>query len=159
MNEMITILRALIQDDGTPQTYTDARLTTALTSAAQMVAMEAEFSQSFTANVLLGTITPDPEAEETRDTPFIVLTTLKAACRLARGEAKISGGQAIRVRDGTSEVDLKDAAKYKNETANSLCKEYQDAKFEYETTGNVGNFAVSTTPFRLLVGGNRGTIY
>lgn len=154
--ELIKVLRSIIGDDSDTPTYSDARLQTALVIAAQVVLMEVSFSNSYEVDIINETISPDPTDSTTRDNPFITLITTKAACRLSRGESKISSGQAIRVKDGSSEVDLKDAAKYKQAVADSFCKEYQDMKFEYETTGNTGSFRISSAPFRFAFGGNMG---
>jgi len=158
--EMVLILRNLINDDGTNQTYTDNRLMESLLAAAQIVSFEVSFPTTYTIDFDEYLISPDPTntAGGTRDNAFIALVTTKAACRIAMGEAKIASGQAISVKDGSSAVDLREAAKYKDQTAKTYCKDYADMKYEYETSGATGNnnFAFITGPYRFFYGGNRG---
>lgn len=157
-NEMVLILRDIINDVGDTPTYSHQRLQEAILAAAQVVSFEVSFPQTYTVDFDEYLISPDPTdtAGGTRDNAFIALTTMKAACRIARGEAKIAGGQAISVKDGSSAVDLRDAAKYKNVVADSFCKEYQDMKWEYETgsISIINKFALICGPYRMFVGGN-----
>jgi hypothetical protein len=156
-DEMVLILRNIINDDGTTQTYTDNRLMESLLAAAQIVTFEVSFPTSYLVDFDAYQISPDPTdtAGGTRDNAFIALVTTKAACRIARGEAKIAGGQGISVKDGSSAVDLRDVAKYKIQTATSFCQDYKDMKWEYETNGS-SSFSFITGPYRVAYGGNLG---
>ena len=151
-DEMVLILRNLINDDGTTQTYTDTRLMESLLAAAQIVTFEVSFPTTYSVDFDEYSISPDPTDTRggTRDNAFIALVVAKAACRIAMGEAKIAGGQAISVKDGSSAVDLRDAAKYKQAQSKSFCDEYVAMKWEYQTSGSVsgfGNFSLIIGPY------------
>ena len=77
---MLPMVRILINDyDDANYEYSDDRLIQTLVVAAQLVNQEIDFSTSYTINVPLVTITPDPTTG-TIDNAFTNFTVLKAAC-------------------------------------------------------------------------------
>ena len=94
--EFITLLRVLIDDLSSPQTYNDKRLTQVLAVAAQLVTNELNFPSKFRVDIQALTIEPSPvDRESTRDENFINLVCIKAACLIYRGETIKSVGQGI----------------------------------------------------------------
>lgn len=125
-DEMTLMLRYLISDiEGA--TYSDLRLQTALVIGARYV--NPIFDNKYTIQVSGSTITPDPYTDN--DIPFMNLTVLKTACLLSTGEAKISAGQGIAIKDGSSSLDLKGISSAKSEMMKSYCEMYEDAKVQY----------------------------
>ena len=59
-----TVLRTLINDPDSTS-YTDARLKTVLISCSYLIAYEITFDTTYTTDVTLETITPDPSADAT----------------------------------------------------------------------------------------------
>lgn len=131
-DEMVTMLRYVINDiDGA--TYSDARLETALLIGARYV--NPLFANKYTISLAgSGSLTPDPYT--TNDQAFMNLTTLKTACLISTGEAKISAGQGIAIKDGSSSLDLKGVSSSKAEMMKSYCEMYEEAKKEYLSGGN-----------------------
>jgi len=76
---IIPMVRILINDyDNTSYEYSDDRLLDTIVVAAQMVNQEIDFTTTYTINIPLVTISPDPITAP--DDAFINFTTLKAAC-------------------------------------------------------------------------------
>lgn len=151
--EMTLLLRAFVNDlDATK--YTDDRLEQALVVGAKLVSNELSFSQHFVADVVGVTLTPDPTVDP-RDENFINLATVRTACIIDRGAASAAADQAIRVKDGASEVDLRDAFKAKLALLEKgWCAVYEEMRFQYVTNmqgPTVG--AVIVSPFRLFAFG------
>lgn len=148
--EMLAILRVLIWDmDSSDPEYTDSRLKRILVVAAQYIANELDFAETFTCNVVQITIAPDPTVSGHRDENFINLTCLKAGCIIQRGTANLAAGQAARVKDGPTDVDLREIWKARLALIDKgLCKVYEQAENDYVTYGRVLGAAV-LTPFRL----------
>lgn len=156
--EMTTVLRVMINDLDTPQTYTDQRLQQVLAVCAQIVTVEMNFSQPFQADVVAVSITPDPTdtVNGTRDNSFINLVCLKAACLTDRGKASLAAGQAVNVKDGTSSVDLRGVAQARLALLQKggWCGAYEDEKFAY-LAGQVRTAgAAILSPFRIYAGFN-----
>lgn len=151
--EMTTVLRALI-DDLDATTYTDDRLETLLTVAAFQVATTVDFPVTYVADPPNQTITPDPTISPNRDDNFINLVTIKAACIIDRGSASRVSGQAIRIKDGTSEIDLRGVPQAKMALLKQgWCATYEGEKTDYLTSqsGYTAGAAV-VSPFRVFVG-------
>ena len=151
--EMVALLRTLINDTASTPTYTDDRLEQVLVTAARFVSMELRFAQPYQGNITSVQIVPDPtdEANGFRDEFYINLTCLKAACIIDRGSAGAAAGQAIMIRDGTSQIDLREAFKAKlSLIAKGWCAVYDDVKDEYLVgqTGSVTMGLAIMGPFR-----------
>ena len=152
-DEMIPVLRVLIGDvDTTNETYTDDSLTNVLLVAAKQVATTLVFTQSFTASVANGILTPDPTLSDTADTNFVNLVTLKGAAILDRTEASLYARQGIVVKDGGSAIDLSKVAEEKRRLLETGWNAvFEDAKVEYlynRLQGAAG--AAILTPYRLF---------
>ena len=106
-NELVAITRVLINDlDSTP-TFTDNRLRDTIATSALLVAQEIDLGQTYTISVSpSGNIDPDPTLTDTKDDIAVVLFPLKAACIIDQNRLQGAAGNAIRIRDGDSEIDL-----------------------------------------------------
>ncbi len=152
--ESVTLVRAFV-DDIDATRYTDERLETLVAVAAFQVRLEVDLPAEYEVDVANATIDPDPSDEDTRDENFVNLISLKAACIIDRGAASRVSGQAIRIKDGTSEIDLRavPAAKLALLKQGGWCPVYEDAKDSY-ITGQAGGVvgAAVVSPFRVFVG-------
>lgn len=150
-DEMVALLRTMVNDAGVVQTYDDARLEKLIVVAARHVSMELRFVQPFQGFIKTVDIVPDPTADETRDEYYINLTCLQAACILDRGSAAQAAGQAIMIRDGSSQIDLREAFKAKLALlAKGWCAVYESVKDSY-LVGQVGSVTMGLavmSPFR-----------
>lgn len=152
--ECVRIVRYLINDlDETNYSFSDTRLQETLLVAAQYVFKEVTLAQAYTIDVDALTLTPDP-TEGTKDDSFINLVCLKAACIIDRARFRSTVGQSIRVKDGSSEIDLTSAYKgHEILLKEGNCKEYEKAKLDYLMGGNgsvnggVGKFIFG--PYRI----------
>jgi hypothetical protein len=147
-SELPLLVRHLIDDYSTPYVYSDARLIDLIVAAAQLIKIEVSFQQDYAVDMDAQTISPDPTEIDPKDDGFITLVSLKAACLLARSEAKTSSGRAIMFREGSTEVDRRGVSKEKMAIADNICKEYQDMKLQYQAGHNI-KLRVITTPFRI----------
>lgn len=150
--ELDILLRVLINDTETPQSFSNSRLEQVIVVAGRLVVQELDFSIAYSMDVVNISITPDPTdtVGSTRNDSFINLVCAKAACIVDRGSALKAASQAIRVKDGASEVDLRDTFKAKLALLNKgWCAVYEDMKDEYivSQTGVVVGAAI-LSPFR-----------
>ena len=148
-----TVLRAMINDlDST--NYTDDRLEQILVVAAFQVNIEMKFNNAYTISVSNVSISPDPTASATKDDSFINMMCLKAACILDKGSAVLAASQAIKVKDGSSAIDLEGIFKGKLALLKEgWCAAYEDAKLEYMTGQSRLAGAAVMTPFRVFPNG------
>lgn len=79
-DELVTMLRVLINDLGETPSYSDSRLQQLLVVAARYVLQDMDFDTSYTININVPNISPDPVGTTTRDDAFANFTVLKAAC-------------------------------------------------------------------------------
>lgn len=124
------MLRYLINDiDGS--TYSDARLKTLIVIGASYVVQEVSFSTTYTVNIDLETISPDPTSPEDKD--FNTLVVLKSACLLDKANYRTAlrlGGASVKV--GPSSVTQNNTAAFKDLIGLGPCALYDKAKFEFE---------------------------
>jgi len=157
-DEMVIILRHMIDDVGDTPTYSDSRLEELILSCALKVKVDVgNFKQVYSFNIQEITLTPDPTAEATRDDDFIALVTLKAACIIGISELKAAAGKGIRIKEGRTELDFTGTARTREtlvEGKNSYCNMYKDAldNFRINGAGGVGKailgpFAGESTQF------------
>ena len=150
MEEMVLLLRYMIDDVDTPQKYTDERLASLLAAAAQFVYVENEFVQTYTISVMDGTIDPDPTEVDTRDDSFINLTVLKAACLLASSPLMKSSRKNISVRENQYQFDGRSRYESDKFVSQTFCQNYLDAKWEFTKSGGTAGYAI-IGPYRSLM--------
>lgn len=79
-DEMVVMLRVLINDLSDTPTYSDKRLQQLLVVAARYVLQDMDFDVSYTVNISVPDISPDPTSSDDRDEAFTNFVVLKAAC-------------------------------------------------------------------------------
>ena len=133
-DELVRIVRALIGDLGTTQTYTDDRIREITTVAAQLVIGDVTFNNSYTIRVLPRTIDPDPTDSATREEVFINLVALKSACIVDEGAYRLKAGKAgVQIIHDRNRIDTKGHLEgYAFLIKNGPCAAYKEAKQEYE---------------------------
>jgi hypothetical protein len=146
-NEITNIVRNLINDpDG--DTYADSRVEQVILVAAQLLLNKVDFSNTYTIDVDLLSLSPDPTTVSPKDNDFINLVSIQAAVIFLKGEAKTLGAMSYKVTDGPSSIDVSAAYKAVQEQA----KEMQDlldwAILEFGT-GNSGGQAI-LTPYTVV---------
>ena len=154
--EMTLIVRSLVDDydDGVAATvYSDDRLENAILISAQLVIFDVEFDKTYTIDVDSCVLTPDPTADA-KDNAFINLVSLKTACIILGGEAKAAATGSMKVKDGgrfgVSEIDTSQAYKALQERAKTSCKDYQDARTQYQAgNGRAGEAIISPYTIQL----------
>jgi hypothetical protein len=137
-DELPIILRYMIDDVSDTPKYSDDRLATMISLAAIFTQQENSFSREFVIDVTEPSISPDPTDSATRDNVFIALTTLKAACLLARAELKTISGQSVSIQSGRDRIDLTGNLRGKQQVATAFCQEYQDARWEFQLNTSIG---------------------
>lgn len=152
--EFVTLLRVLLDDLSSPQTYNDKRLIQVIAVAAQLVTTELSFASDFKVDLQALTIEPSPvDRATTRDDNFINLVTIRAACLIERGETRKAVGQGISIRDGSSAIDLRGTMDGRLKLLEKgWCAVYEEAKLEFQfaRVGSVAGAAI-LSPFRLFV--------
>ena len=141
---MRILLRSLIGDDMVPYAYHDDTLDQLLVNAACLVTAEVDFTQIYTINIVKRTITPDPIVAN--DKGFITLVTLYAALLVYEQEAKLAAKKGVRIKDGPSEIDYREAAVRATSLLGQARRRYDDAKVTYKTGNGMRGHGI-VTPF------------
>lgn len=138
--EMLIIVRGVIQDYDEPATYTDEQLKKIILVSAMMVQADAVFSERYDINVVDQTITPDftDRTSGHRNEAYINLIALKAGCMIVTGEIKKYTGQGISIRDGTSAVSLQRSPASLTLMNKTFCEVYTEALYNYKLNGADG---------------------
>lgn len=139
--DLVLMVRVLVSDISTPQTYADEYIERVLVTAGIIVDTEVPFDYDYTYSVSALTISPDPVENE--DSTFMALVPLKAACILTQGEFKQALGQGIKVRDGDSAIDTSVSFRgYRDILELGPCAAYEKLKWTLlasgGTSGGVG---------------------
>jgi len=157
--DLVLMVRVLVNDINTPQTYTDEYIQRVLITAGILVDSEIPFSYDYTFNISALTITPDPISSS--DGIFQALVPLKAACILTQGEFKQALGQGIKVRDGDSAIDTSVSFRgYRDILELGPCKSYEKLKWQLLASGGIdgGIGRVVLSPYRIPNGSALTTI-
>lgn len=153
-DEEVTAMARVLVNDADATKYSDTRINEAILMAMQFVQMEMSFEKTYVVNLVNETVTPDPTIDPNRDDGFITLVSVKTACIVDQGSASDAASQAIRVKDGASEVDLRDSFKARMDLIkNGWCSYFDKLKKDY-SLGQRGKVlgAAIMTPFRLFSG-------
>jgi len=158
--DLVLMVRVLVSDIDTPQTYTDAYIQRVLITAGIMVDAEVAFDYTYTYDIEDLTISPDPVTSE--DQVFMAMIPLKAACILNQGEFKKALGQGIKVRDGDSMIDTSVSFRgYRDILELGPCAAYEKLKWSLEAAGVLSGGGVGKAvfgPYRLPTGTSSDTI-
>lgn len=141
--DMTTMLRYLINDvDESDYKYSDDRLATTILVAARLMFLNVDFAQTYSIDVNAITLTPDPTDSATPDEPFIVLTSLRAACIILGSEIKAESGNAISIKDGPSAIDLRGVTATLTTLYKDLSSKYDKLLLEYRAGNSLGGTAI-----------------
>jgi hypothetical protein len=141
----VLIFRALIGDlDSGNYTYSDERLMDVLIVSAHFVTAELSFTETYVVDVPDQTITPDPVNDE----DFINFVTLKAACIIDRGNARIAAAtDGINAKCGPVGMTVNGRMQsYVSLLQNGYCAEYAKASIQY-SIGNASYIRAVLSPF------------
>ena len=139
--DLTLMVRVLVSDISTPQTYSDEYLERVLIAAGIMVDAECPFSYDYTYDISALTISPDPVTST--DNIFMALVPLKAACILTQGEFKQALGQGIKVRDGDSAIDTSVSFRgYRDILEMGPCAAYEKLKWSLLASGSAAGGGV-----------------
>lgn len=153
--DLVLMLRILVNDINSPQTYTDIYLQRVLVTAGIMVDADIPFGTTYAYDISLLTISPDPVS--LNDSAFMSLVPLKAACILTVGEFKSALGQGIKVRDGDSAIDTSVSFKgYRDILELGPCKSYEKLRWTLLASGGIGKAVLG--PHRTPGGAAESTI-
>lgn len=146
-DEVIPVLRVLINDAVSPYTYADSRLESVLIVAAAMLVMEIDVKSSYSVSVSDETITPDPaETAATKDVAFCNMLALKAACFISDNEAKSAERFGVTITDGPSTISAKGRLDAIMARQKDMKAKYEKTKLEY-LAGNSRAGEAVMTPF------------
>lgn len=145
--ELLLMTRVLINDLASAD-FDDVRLSQTIATAALFVAQEIDLGQSYNFNVSpSGLIGPDPVPINTRDDKAVALFPLKAACLIDQNRLQGATKNAIRIRDGDSEIDLSVGFRgFSDILKFGTCQAYQLLKHDIESSSAFVGEAV-LTPF------------
>lgn len=145
LDEMVIMLRYMINDLASEPVYSDLRLAQTILVAAKYVQTELSLPNTYVINPAALTITPDPTSVS--DLAMINFSVLKAACMLdmasLRTAAKTAGVSASL---GPARLDTgRQLDGYKSIIEKGPCATYEDCKFDY-AIGNI-NYRAVLGPF------------
>jgi hypothetical protein len=153
--DLILMVRVLVSDITSPQTYTGEYLERVLITAGIIVDAEIPFDYDYSYDISALTISPDPVTSE--DSVFMALVPLKAACILVQGEFKQALGQGIKVRDGDSAIDTSVSFRgYRDILELGPCAAYEKLKWSIQASDGVGKAVLG--PYRIPGGSALSTI-
>lgn len=142
-DEMVPVVRVLINDLGSPTTYTDSRLEEVIVVAAQLLLKEIDWDKTYVISISASSITPDPTSDA-RDDAFINLVCLKAASFIYDSEAKTASVMGIRITDGPSTIDISGRLSSSLALSEKFREDFRRAKIEYLAGNSRAGHAILT---------------
>lgn len=145
-NEVIPLIRVLINDLDSPYSYTDRRLEQLAVVAAHIIKNEVPLDYTYTITIATRSISPDPKANN--DTGFINLIAIKSSCLVDistfRTEALRAG---IKAKLGPGSLDTVGRLPgFKTLLEEGPCKSYEELKKQW-IFGNGHIARVILSPF------------
>lgn len=122
------MVRVLINDMSSSPMYNTDRITRLVVIAAVQVVNEINFDTTYTVDISLGTISPDPSNVNTKDNVFINLVCLKAAVILLDSELRYYAISSLRASDGPSSIDTSSRVLFVREAGKILQSRYTQLK-------------------------------
>lgn len=150
-NEIVTIIRVLINDlSSTPQ-YSDARLQQLAVVAAQYVQFDVNLDNKYTINIAYPSIIPDPTLDP-KDDIFISLVSLKASCLVDQSTFRTKTAlEGIRAALGPASLSVGgNLAGYKTLLAEGPCSMYEQLTLRWD----VSNASAVRAIFSPFIGNN-----
>lgn len=144
--ELTVILRHLINDLDTVQSYSDSRLEEVLAVAAHFVLTDTTFDTEYSVDVDETTISPDPTTSSPKDINFTTLVCLKAACIISSAETKTYAMSGMKITDGPSTIDMSPVAQSMISRQKDICGKYESTRKQY-LLGNAKNVAAVLGPY------------
>lgn len=148
--EIPIIVRNLINDLETTPIYSDNRIIQLTTVAARYVTSEANLLTTYTIDIVNQTISPDPSDPETRDTDFVGLLALKAACILDQSTFRTKAAlEGIRTALGSANLAIQgNLSGYKTILDQGPCALYDQLVLDH----NIGNATAVSAVLSPFVG-------
>jgi hypothetical protein len=144
--DLVMMVRVIVSDITSPQTYTDEYIQRVLITAGIQVDAGFAFPYNYVYDITALTISPDPVVSV--DLAFMGLVPLKAACILTQGEFKQALGQGIKVRDGDSAIDTSVSFRgYRDILELGPCKAFEKLLLSLTASGGVGGSGVGKAVF------------
>jgi hypothetical protein len=146
--EIPLIVRNLINDFGSPPTYSDSRLEQLCVVAAQYVAMDVKLDKNYVISVVETKISPDPSDPATRDMDFIGFIALKAACLLDQTTYRTKAvNEGVRTSLGSASLSISgNLDGYKTLLHEGPCAHYDNLTEHWDVAKGIGCSAV-LSPF------------
>lgn len=145
-NDMIAVLRTLLQDTAAAPKYDDGSLATMVLVATLSLGVEYEFASGYAADISNGTLSPDPTLPATRDNGFVSACCLRAARDLIDAELRDLARQGIDIQDGKSRISLKRDPAALKLMRDSYNERYEKAVYALHSGIGFGEAIVSPYP-------------
>ncbi len=125
----LQIVRVLVNDLSDSPTFDDDRIALSLVVAGLISSQEFKFNTNYTFDVEGVSITPDPLDPNINDMLAVAMWPLKASCILNTNSMEGAIGNAIKIRDGDSEIDTSRSMNgYEFLIKNGPCATYEALK-------------------------------
>lgn len=142
-----TTVRHLISDvDPAAYKYSPKRIETTILISSQFVTVEADFPNVYAIDIERCTLSPDPTDAGTRDEDFLSLVSLKCACIILGSEIKAESGNAISIKDGPSQIDLRGVSGTLSMLYKDMCEKYNQMLMDYKAGNSISGHAI-LSPF------------
>ena len=145
-DEMVFMLRTLINDLDSNPTNSDENLVRLLAVAAMQVQSAVDFDTIYSITVGDPSITPDPSTGN-RDDDFMTLVCMKAACMIARAEQKDKARMGMMIKDGPANIDGRNVGSLTAKWADNICQDYSKAELQFRLGNRIAGQAI-ISPYR-----------
>jgi len=139
------VVRNIINDSDAAD-FSDDKIQESIVIAGLLAQQDFDFTTTYTFDLESTDISPDPAASSTFDSSAITLFCLRASCLLSANKYQNVIGDAIRVRDGDSEIDTTRNLQAQSEIFKvGPCKMYDDLlqKKRMDKSMNLGGAVMS----------------
>lgn len=150
--EIALMVRALINDLGATEQYSNDRIVQLIAVAAQYVMLDVNLSVDYKIDIVNKTITPDPSDMPNKDYTFIGLVAIKAACLLDQSTFRTkAAAEGIRASLGPASLSVSgNLDGYKTILQVGPCSTYDHLKQQH----NIGNATAVSAILSPFVGNN-----
>lgn len=150
--EIPLIVRALINDLGSTEQYSNDRIVQLVLVAAQYVILDVNLDTTYTIDIINRRISPDPSDLNNKDYDFIGLVAIKAACILDQSTFRTkAAAEGIRAALGPASLSVNgNLGGYKTILQMGPCATYEQLIMRH----NIGNASAIRAIMSPFVGNN-----
>jgi len=127
-DDSVEMLRIALNDLDAPYTYDDERLQKLFLMACMYVQKDVQLNNTYIISITEVSLSPDPTTTDPIEYSLLNMAVLKSLCILYMSDLRLASGKGVDIRDGGTQLSLKNYYTEKSDNAKTACELYLEYK-------------------------------